>query len=61
MLAHGFSVDLLAELVRAGLATATTESVVAPGYAGERTRVQITGAGRRAAASAKLTADSETE
>jgi len=29
MLAHGFTIDLLVELVRAGLATATTERVIA--------------------------------
>ena len=50
MLAHGFTVELLAGLVRAGLATATTERVVAPGYRGERARVRITEAGRQALA-----------
>jgi hypothetical protein len=33
LLAHEFLLDLMVELVRAGLATATTECVVAPGYA----------------------------
>jgi hypothetical protein len=31
MLAHGFTIDMLVELVRAGLATATSELVVAGG------------------------------
>jgi hypothetical protein len=47
MLVHGFTVPQMVELVRAGLATATAERVVAPGYAGERTRVRITETGRR--------------
>jgi hypothetical protein len=38
VLAHGLTVEMLADLVRAGLATATTERVVAPGY-GARERV----------------------
>jgi hypothetical protein len=29
MLAHGFTIDMMVELVRAGLATATAEGVVA--------------------------------
>ena len=29
MLAHGFSVDMLADLIRTGLATASTERVIA--------------------------------
>jgi hypothetical protein len=45
--AHGFTVEQLVEVVRAGLATATAERIVA----GERTievaRVRITEAGRR--------------
>jgi hypothetical protein len=48
MIAYGFTVELMVELVRVGLATATTERVVAPGCRGERTRVRITEAGRRA-------------
>jgi hypothetical protein len=55
MLAHGFTVELMVELVRAGLATATTEPIVASGYRGETTRVRITEAGRQTLAeSAKL-------
>jgi hypothetical protein len=37
MLAHGFSIELLVELVRAGLASATIESMVAGGR-----RVEVT-------------------
>jgi hypothetical protein len=37
-----FTVEQMVELVRAGLATATTERVVAPGYAGERTLMKNT-------------------
>jgi hypothetical protein len=48
MLAHGFKIDVLVELVRAGLATATSERVVAGGRTIEVARVRITGAGRRA-------------
>jgi hypothetical protein len=47
MLAHGFTVAQMVELVRAGLATAQAERVAAPGYRGDRTRVWITQAGRR--------------
>jgi hypothetical protein len=50
LLAHGFTVELLADLVRAGLATATTERVVAGGRAIEVARVRITPAGRKALA-----------
>jgi hypothetical protein len=46
MLAHGFTIDMLVELVRAGLATATSERVVAGGRTIEVARVRITGAGR---------------
>ena len=48
MLAHGFTVEQLVELVRAGLATATAERVVAGGKAMEVARVRITEAGRQA-------------
>ena len=48
MLAHGFSVGQLVELVRSGLAVATPERVVAGGRAKELARVRITEAGRRA-------------
>jgi len=44
LLAHGFTVKLLAEMVRAGLATAQIERA----RAGGQTRVHITNAGRRA-------------
>jgi len=47
LLAHGFTVDMLADLIRAGLATAKTERLVAGGRPMEVTRVRITGAGRR--------------
>jgi membrane carboxypeptidase/penicillin-binding protein PbpC len=50
MLAHGFTIDMLVELARAGLATATSERVVAGGRTIEVARVRITGAGRRALA-----------
>lgn len=48
MLAHGFALDLLVELVTAGLATTHVERMVAGKRAIEVTRVKITGAGRRA-------------
>ena len=38
MLAHGLTVEMLVELIRAGLATAQTERVVAPDYTGEVVR-----------------------
>jgi hypothetical protein len=50
MLAHGFTTPQLVELIRAGLATATAERVVAGGKAMEIPRVRITEAGRRALA-----------
>jgi hypothetical protein len=48
MLAHGFTIEQLVELVRAGLATAQAERMVAGGKAIEVARVRITDAGRRA-------------
>jgi hypothetical protein len=48
MVAHGFTVDTLVKLIRAGLATAGTERVVAGGRWIEVARVRITDAGRRA-------------
>jgi len=48
MLAHGFSIDMMVELISAGLATAKPERIVAGGYGDERTIVRITEAGRRA-------------
>ena len=50
MLAHGFKIELLVELVQAGLATASTEQMLASGRPMEVTRLRITGAGRRALA-----------
>jgi hypothetical protein len=48
LLAHGFTIPLMVELVRAGLATATAERVVAGKRKIEVARVRITEAGRRA-------------
>jgi hypothetical protein len=48
MLAHGFTIPQLVELVRAGLATTAAERVVAGGRAMEVARVQITEGGRQA-------------
>jgi hypothetical protein len=50
MLARGFTTRQMVELVRAGLATATAERVVAGGLKLEVARVRITEAGRRALA-----------
>ena len=47
MLAHGFPVPLLVELVRSGLASATPERVVAGKRAMQITVVRITDEGRR--------------
>jgi hypothetical protein len=52
MLAHGFPVPLLVELVRSGLASATPERAVAGKRAMQITVVRITEAGRRALAGA---------
>jgi hypothetical protein len=46
MIAHGFTIEQLVELVRAGLATATAERVVVGRRAIEVARVRITEAGR---------------
>jgi hypothetical protein len=48
MLAHGFTIPQMVELVCAGLATATAERVVAGNKTIEVARVRITEAGRRA-------------
>jgi len=48
MMAHGFTVPLMVELVRAGLATATAERVRAGKAEIEVVSVRITEAGRRA-------------
>ena len=50
MLAHGFSVDVLMDLIRTGMATTRIERVVAGGRAMEVARVRITEVGRRALA-----------
>jgi hypothetical protein len=44
----GFSIDMMVELINSGLATVQGEWFVAGGYQGERARVRITEAGRRA-------------
>jgi hypothetical protein len=50
MLAHGFKLDLLIDMVRDGLATAHNDHMRAGGREIEVTRVRITDAGRRALA-----------
>ena len=46
--AHGFKIEMLADLVREGLATAQPEAVNAGGRQIEVVRVRITNAGRKA-------------
>jgi hypothetical protein len=48
LLAHGFTTELLASLVRDGLATVRRESVNAGERRVEVTRIRITDAGRKA-------------
>jgi hypothetical protein len=48
MIAHGFTVPQMVELIRAGLATAHSQRVVAGGQRREVTYVKITEVGRRA-------------
>jgi hypothetical protein len=48
MIAHGFTVQQMVDLARAGLATAKTERVVAGGRTMQVAQVRITEAGRRA-------------
>jgi hypothetical protein len=48
MLAHGFSIEQMVELVNAGLATAKAERMVASSRTFEVARVRITEAGRLA-------------
>jgi hypothetical protein len=48
MLANGFTVDLMLELVRVGLASATAERIVAGQGTIEVGRLRITETGRRA-------------
>ena len=50
LLAHGFTLEVIVRSVRAGLATATAEPILAGGRAVEVSRVRITEAGRRALA-----------
>lgn len=52
MLAHGFGIQHVVELVRAGLATARAERVVAGGRTIDVARVRVTEAGRRTLAGA---------
>jgi hypothetical protein len=47
-LAHGFSLELLNELIGAGLATTSTESMMRGSKPVEILRVKITAVGRRA-------------
>ena len=47
---HGFTVEMLVDLVRAGLATAKTDRIVAGGRPMEVARVRITDADRRSLA-----------
>jgi hypothetical protein len=48
MLAHGFTIEQMVELIHAGLATAKAERVVAGGRTIEVARVRITDARRQA-------------
>lgn len=54
MLAHGFTVPQMVELVREGFATATAKRVVAGRRTIEVAQVRITEAGRQALASARI-------
>jgi hypothetical protein len=59
MLAHGFTTEQMVELVRAGLATARAERVIAGRHEFEVARVRITEAGRQVLASGGITASRE--
>ena len=48
MMAHGFTSKLIAELVRAGVATAEARRVLAGGRTVDVTRIKLTDAGRQA-------------
>jgi hypothetical protein len=48
LLAHGFTIEQMVELIRAGLAVAKTERIIAGGHTIEVAHVRITEAGRRA-------------
>jgi hypothetical protein len=50
MLAHGFSIEQVVELVRAGLATVHIDRIVDGGRTLEVARVKVTDAGRQALA-----------
>lgn len=54
LLAHGFGIDLLLDLIFAGLATANAERVVAGGRSMEVVRVRITEAGRTMVETSRL-------
>jgi hypothetical protein len=47
MIAHGFTIEGMVELIKAGLATATVERMIAGRKPVEISRVRITDAGRR--------------
>jgi hypothetical protein len=53
LVAHGFTVEQMVELVRAGLATATPQRVRAGGHKLEVATLRITDEGRRALAKVK--------
>src|SRR3954467_4968402 len=57
MLAHGFTVDFLVDLIRTGMATTRTERVVAGGRAMEVARVRITEGGIAVAAFGAIVGD----
>jgi hypothetical protein len=50
LIAHGFRLKLIAELVSQRLATTTTERVIMAGHPTDTTRIRITDAGRTAMA-----------
>ena len=50
LMAHGFTLPLIADVVKAGFAGAKTERIFAGGEAVAITRVRITNAGRQALA-----------
>jgi hypothetical protein len=53
LLAHGFTIDMLADLIRAGLGTAKIERMVVVGGLMEVVRVRIADAGRQALAKSR--------
>jgi hypothetical protein len=57
MTAHGFKTDMMVEIINGGLASVTTEGVVAAGRRIEVARVRITEAGRRALAGTTINLD----